>query len=230
MRVLQLAAILIFIAAPATLLAQNVQETLKVERSVKREFYKALREGDTDKAIALIKSGKIPLELRNKFNWTPLFYAADSNDVKLAKFLLGRGANVNARDYFGITPLHQATIRGSYDVAKLLIEKGADVNARDKYGYTPLHLAAIYNRVRMAKLLIEKGANINARDNYGNTPLHYCATTKGTYSVAKLLLEKGANPNVKNKRGKTPLELAQEAKNYRIARLLSKFVRKEKHN
>jgi len=218
----------LLIAAPTPLLAQQEVKREQVDKKIKRQFFLALRSGDFKKAQELIASGKIPVDFRNKFNQTPLYYAVDADNVEFAKFLIEKGADVNARDYFGITPLHQAVIRGSKRVAKLLIEKGADVNAKDNYGYTPLHLAAIYNRPQLAKLLIEKGADVNAKDSYGNTPLHYCATTPGSERVAKVLLESGADPNIKNSRGKTPLELANEVKNYPVAKVITQFLKKEK--
>ncbi len=220
-RTAALLTVALLLGAPA-FASQNVE----ISKKVKREFFLSLRSGDFKKTEELIKSGKVPVDFRNKFNQTPLYYAADADDPQFAKFLIDHGADINAKDFFGITPLHEAVIRGSYKVAKLLIEKGAKVNAKDNYGYTPLHLAAIYNRPKIAKLLIEKGAKVNAKDNYGNTPLHYCGTTFGTAPVAKVLLENGADPKIKNNRGKTPLDLANEAKNYPVANLIAKYLEK----
>lgn len=202
-------------------------QEIKIDKKVKMEFFLSLRTGHFKKAEELISSGKVPVDFRNKFNQTPLYYAVDSNNVEFAKFLINHGAKVNAKDYFGFTPLHEAIVRGSYNVAKLLIEKGANVNAKDQYGYTPLHLVCIYNRPKLAQLLIKKGANVNAKDNYGNTPLHYCATTVGSYQAAKVLLDNGADPRIKNKRGKTPLQLANENKNFKISRLIIKYLEKK---
>ncbi|RKQ63180.1 ankyrin repeat protein [Thermovibrio guaymasensis] len=216
----------IVLGAPAIAGTPKGVQQLKVDRKVKREFFLSLRSGDFKKAEELIASGKIPVDFRNKFNQTPLFYAVNNDNVEFAKFLVKHGANVNAKDFFGITPLHQAVISGSYKVAKFLIKNGAEVNAKDNYGYTPLHLAAIYNRPKIAKLLIENGADVNAKDNYGNTPLHYCGTTFGTAPTAKVLLENGADPTIKNKRGKTPLQLANEVKNYPVARLITKYLKR----
>ncbi len=203
------------------------QQTIHIDRKTEREFFLSLRSNNFKKAEELISSGKVPVDFRNKFDQTPLYYAVDANNTEFAKFLIEHGAEVNARDYFGFTPLHEAVVRGSYNVAKLLIEEGANVNAKDKYGYTPLHLAAIYNRPKLAELLIKHGADVNAKDNYGNTPLHYCGTTPGTVRVAKVLLENGADPTVKNMRGKTPLDLANETKNFPVSRLIAHYLSKK---
>ena len=195
-RAVVLSLLLSIVATPAFSYGkgEGTQE-VQIDRKVKREFFLSLRSGDFSKAKELIASGKVPVDFRNKFKQTPLYYAADNDDPSFAKFLVEHGANVNARDLFGITPLHEAVIRGSYRVAKFLIEKGADVNAKD---------------------------------NYGNTPLHYCATTFGTAPVAKVLLQNGGDPNVKNNRGKTPLELANEVKNFPVAKLMTKVIQKRR--
>jgi len=217
---------LILTLSPISVSLAQKSQSVQIDRKVKREFYHSLRSHDFKKAEELISSGKIPVNIKNKFGQTPLYYAVDADSEEFARFLLEHGAKVNPKDYFGFTPLHEAVVRGSYRVAKLLIEKGANINARDKYGYTPLHLVCIYNRPKIAQLLIKHGAEVNAKDNYGNTPLHYCGTTPGSYAAAKVLLENGADPTIKNQRGKTPLDLANEVKNYKVANLMVKFMKK----
>jgi WD40 repeat protein/ankyrin repeat protein len=171
---------------------------------------------------------------------TPLQLACDSGYMDLAKFLIEKGADVNAGSSDGITPLFGcnssemvrlmivkgADIRhtdnegftplhfpATTDIADLLIEKGADVNAKSNYGTTPLHLAA---DPELASLLIEKGASVDAEDIYGSTPLLKALISENT-DIARLLIEKGANVNVSDTDGITPLH---RVKTIEIARLL----------
>jgi ankyrin repeat protein len=46
---------------------------------------------------------------RNTIKRTPLHYAASRGHTEIVKLLLGRGADVNARDYFDYTPLGDAS-------------------------------------------------------------------------------------------------------------------------
>ena len=54
-----------------------------------------------------------------------LLYAAENNKVGLAKYLLDRGADYEARNEWQRTPLHLAAMRDSRAVAELLRSRGA---------------------------------------------------------------------------------------------------------
>lgn len=63
----------------------------------------------------------------------------------MARLLIERGAQVDARDEDEDTPLHMVAWKNSVDVAKLLIEYGADLNAKDESGRTPADTASTEN-------------------------------------------------------------------------------------
>ena len=94
-------------------------------------------------------------------------------DASKIKYLIERGADVNAKEEYGNTPLHWASIENHIELAKLLIERGADVNAKRNDGETPLHQASWKNRIETAKLLLERGADLEAKCNRGKTPLYW---------------------------------------------------------
>ena len=89
-----------------------------------------------------------------------LYSAARNNALKLAKYLIDIGANVNKKfPPNNLTPLYYVA-KGDYvDMANLLIENGARMNERNEYHLTPFH-AAIFN-ICMLKLFVDNGANIN---------------------------------------------------------------------
>jgi hypothetical protein len=61
---------------------------------------------------------------------TALHIVTARRDVTWMAFLLGRGANVNARDVRGVTPLVLATNLGFVDGVELLIGKGARLDEK----------------------------------------------------------------------------------------------------
>ncbi|KFY83567.1 hypothetical protein V498_07971, partial [Pseudogymnoascus sp. VKM F-4517 (FW-2822)] len=152
---------------------------------------------------------------------TSLFWAAENGHEAVAKLLLQKGADVDAKDVDGGTPLRRAAVYGHKAVAKLLLQKGADVDAKDsEYGPTPLCFAAGHGQEAVAKLLLEKDADVDANNSeYGPTPL-CCAAAQGEEAIAKLLLEKGADVDAKDEDGRTPLSRAAAQGHEAVAKLL----------
>ncbi|MBT0995130.1 ankyrin repeat domain-containing protein [Cellulomonas sp. DKR-3] len=86
----------------------------------------------------------------------------------LARWLVDRGADVDARDAHERTALHHRLDDGAVE---LLTSLGADVTAVDYLGETPLHHAAGRARVDGVRALLRHGADVAARDRGGRTPL-----------------------------------------------------------
>ena len=116
---------------------------------------------------------------------TALHIAGKEDLLEAAKWLINKGADLDAKTTFGEPPLHWAADEDSVDVARLFINRGAKVNAIDVYGWTPLANAAIRNKLKVAQLLIDNGADKNIEDNYGEKPID-----KAEFSeMIKLLLD-----------------------------------------
>jgi len=159
-----------------------------------------------------------------KFASTPLTEAADANDTATVRFLVEKGADVNARNAIGDTPLILAASHGNVEVIRLLLAKGADVNAVDapestqvKNGpvalgsFTPLLYAAVYAGYDAVKLLLDAGAKVNAQDVRGMTPLMLAiASDRPDPHVVRLLLERGADTSIKSKDGETAADWARK--------------------
>ena len=79
----------------------------------------------------------------NEFGVTALAWAALLDDMEIAKFLIEKGADVNAKSRDGSTPLHSAAFLGHAEIAELLIQKGADVNPKNHRGETPLDASVV---------------------------------------------------------------------------------------
>ena len=69
-------------------------------------------------------------------------YAIENGNDKLIKWLIAKGADINATDTsdFENTPLHfAARNNNNAEVVKILIENGANINALSDSKWTPLH-------------------------------------------------------------------------------------------
>ena len=61
--------------------------------------------------------------------------------IQTVRYLVDRGADVNAAGQFGWTALHSASYQGLNDVVEFLARKGAKLDAMDSLGQTPLSIS-----------------------------------------------------------------------------------------
>lgn len=94
---------------------------------------------------------------REDNNKTILMYAVWVGNAEVVKYLIEKGADVNAQDAGGATALHLAAWKGHTAIALYLLEKGASGSAMSKEGMTPLDIAMMreYHEIGAA---IEKAA------------------------------------------------------------------------
>ena len=78
-----------------------------------------------------------------EFGVTALSWAALLDNAEIAKFLIEKGADVNAKSRDGSTPLHSAAFLGRAEIAELLIQKGANINPKNYEGETLLDVSAV---------------------------------------------------------------------------------------
>jgi ankyrin repeat protein len=107
---------------------------------------------------------------------TPLHWAAAEGRFETAKFLIEKGADVNATNHFGGTPLLVvARDKVAPAVVQLLLQSGARVGATDGSGENALHKLAWFGypqeNIRSAQILLDAGADVNVKNRQGKTPL-----------------------------------------------------------
>ncbi|WP_353277794.1 ankyrin repeat domain-containing protein [Wolbachia endosymbiont (group A) of Agelastica alni] len=77
--------------------------------------------------LLLAKVGDI--NAKDKWCWTPLHYAVYYNEPNMVKFLIDKGANIEARSKKSETPLYLAVKEGKLDVVKSLFGESIDDNS-----------------------------------------------------------------------------------------------------
>lgn len=186
-----------------------------------------------DLIIGLLMQSGIDIGTKNKFGKTAWDIAKENGieasifdevirngTIEQLKFMIGNGADVNAKDKYEGTPLKMAIGSNKLEMVKLLIENGADINVKDNRGTTPLH-NAIWKDFEIFQFLIANGANVNAKDSMGATPLHRAANGD-KIEIIKLLIKNGADVNSKNDNDETPWDVANKSfrKNEEVLELL----------
>lgn len=124
---------------------------------------------------------------------TALHIVTARRDLAWMQFLLGKGANANARNGRGATPLQIAVGMGFTEGVELLIAVKARVDEPDSAGETPL-IAAVHRRdTGIMRQLLKAGANPDRADNSGRSARDY-AGLEGRGNPLLAEIENNAKP------------------------------------
>tara|TARA_B100000579_G_C22588164_1_gene736760 strand:- start:27 stop:809 length:783 start_codon:yes stop_codon:yes gene_type:complete len=166
------------------------------------------------------------IEVRDRFQRTPLIIASVNGYVNIVKYLLKKGADINSNDEDGNMVVASAIYNGRNDVAKELIKAGGDVNENfvddnasdpDHPYYieiSPLMLAASGTDYELVKLLIKYNADVEAQDSHSRTALDYAEDS----SIIKLLrkhLNRSSSNSSKSSKGKDTRKRRRKVKKTR---------------
>src|SRR5277367_3431489 len=113
------------------------------ETLLMKAYFNENRDGDLEKAKALVNDNPSLVFGKNGNGSTPLHLAASKGLKDLVELLLANEADANAEDGSGDTPLHLAVMAGHRDVAELLLANKARVNVTNDRGKTPLWYVTI---------------------------------------------------------------------------------------
>jgi ankyrin repeat protein len=101
---------------------------------------------------------------------TALHFAVVGDHLDVIRFLIEKGAEVNARDAEGTSPLDDAVWRGYLDVTAILLAHGARLNeAETKTGATPINEAAYLGKTPLVQYLLQFNPDLGIHDKGGHT-------------------------------------------------------------
>ncbi|TDZ13598.1 putative ankyrin repeat protein [Colletotrichum spinosum] len=149
---------------------------------------------------ALLQTTSTPFEVdeNDRYYRTALMVAGDKGNLPLTRWLLERGANVNAMDEDGRRPLHNAIFSGKLEVMMEVLNrmKPSELNEIHKSSKgsfaSYLGLAATLENMEAVRILIEKGADINQKNTNGYTPIVFAVRRAGDPAMTRFFVEKGA--------------------------------------
>jgi ankyrin repeat protein len=134
----------------------------------------------------------------------PLMVAAENNNLKAAKFLIGRKVNLDVADSHGATALHYAIRNKHPATVELLLKAGAKTNEQPQ----PLLLAVDRNQIEIVKLLLAANADLEARESQAGLSALALAAFRGHADLVDLLLGAGSDPSAQDSQGQTALMIA----------------------
>ncbi len=175
-------------------------------------MFEAIENGNLDEVKHFVEedSASYYLVVADEYGYTAVHQAADFSQLVIAKYLIGKGADVNAKAGNNVTPIFIATYRNSPEMIKLLIKAGADINVKSAKGMSSLTFAAGEGYADIVDILLKAGASPNSQSHYnGVTPL-IMASLNGYSQIVKSLLKAGANPRAKAVNDSDSVDFAKE--------------------
>lgn len=158
---------------------RNRAEVLRVllDAAVELTIFEAAAVGDCERVRAIIDREDALLSGYSSDGWTALHLAAFFGHVDCVRFLLQRGADVEAvsRNAMHNRPIHAASAGGHAETLSALLAGDADPNAHQAGGYTALHAAAKAGDAAMVGLLMAAGADPLIANDAGQIPADLAA-------------------------------------------------------
>ncbi|WP_248763011.1 ankyrin repeat domain-containing protein [Pseudarthrobacter sp. SSS035] len=163
-------------------------------------------------ATAATKPPALSAEAQTRLD-QELIAAAKANNVALVGELIGRGANVNAKDAIQDSAFLYAGAEGFNEVLQLTLAAGANVSSTNRYGGTALIPASEHGHVETVRILLAAGVPVNHVNNLGWTAMQEAILLNNggprQQDVVRQLLDAGADPGIRDPQGRTALENAE---------------------
>jgi ankyrin repeat protein len=167
------------------------------DRSPGTRFAVAIEDGDLEAVTALIEEEHAPVDTPIEYgehSITPLQKASWDGDLPIVQYLIGKGANVDARATdTKETALMNAITRGHAGIVKALLAAKANVALRNAFDFNPFTSAVAAGNQELAGLLLDAGAKIDDGAS-GLTPLAF-AVSSGNLDMIHFLAAHGADVN-----------------------------------
>lgn len=151
--------------------AQN--ESKAQEEGIKElTFFEAAQQGNLTLLEQYISTNKHTANEVDAENCTALHWAALNAHMHVAKFLISKGADVNAVGGTLIaTPMHWAARSGHLEMCVFLVNCKADANIQDNQGFNSLLVAVHSGNMLLVIYFLAQGIDVDSCDKLRRTPL-----------------------------------------------------------
>ena len=201
--------------AAELLITQGADVDIRNNNGITPLHYLCTKEGNVEIYEKLISRDRV--NILNNAGESLLLCAVNKNFMKIVKYLINNGADVDLGDLNGYNPLHHSCSIGNKRMVLYLVKQGkAYLNARDINGMSPFLYAMKGGHFAIAKWLSSLGVSVHARDNNGNNALHFAATL-GYRSHIMWILSCGVDLGSRNYDGLSAYHLAAKMSHHDIA-------------
>eukprot|EP00930_Biecheleria_cincta_P014004 TRINITY_DN12221_c0_g1_i1.p1 TRINITY_DN12221_c0_g1~~TRINITY_DN12221_c0_g1_i1.p1 ORF type:complete len:338 (+),score=58.33 TRINITY_DN12221_c0_g1_i1:581-1594(+) len=148
-------------AAVEILLEQGANVNLTAADGKTPLMLAAIETDTTMDVVKLLVKAKASLATLDQDGYSAFFYACQHGKRDLAKWLLTKGVDVNARSPHGLTALMILACTGDIKTAKILLRKEIHLDAQHaKTGNTALIESILKSHVSFAQLLVDADASV----------------------------------------------------------------------
>jgi ankyrin repeat protein len=183
-----------------------------VKNEKKEQILIAAQQGNVASVQELLAADPVLINAKGEYDKTPLHWAAEKNNRRLADVLIAAGADINAETKWGSTPLQWAANMGSRDVADLLLAHGAQpqlnmwaaaglgmLEVVQSFWDSPGALKPNAGQTRTRRTPDGGWGKMPPPESYTElvSEAFYIAARNGHVHVAEFLLDKGADINCK---------------------------------
>lgn len=116
---------------------QIKMEMKKKLETIEEILFFLIKENNFKEFKEIIEKYRVGLESRDKYGNTFLIFAVQCSFIEIIKYLIHKGADINARNLDLNTPLHVALIFKNFEIVDLLIKNGANEQAINIHGLSP---------------------------------------------------------------------------------------------
>ncbi|MBN9289016.1 MAG: ankyrin repeat domain-containing protein [Gammaproteobacteria bacterium] len=165
-----------------------------------------------------LKKNRSLLNKQDKDGLTLLHYAVLGKKIRMIRYLIGQGANLNVSDYDGFLPIFYA---GKHSIIKDILRKNGSFKHDDSMAEIH-HVVREGNLKRLQTILEKKPGEIEIKDSSGWSPLFYAVMAQSIPAI-KFLVKKGANVDLTDDLQCNLIDYAKENRKHND---LSKFLKK----
>ncbi|MCI2229042.1 ankyrin repeat domain-containing protein [Polaribacter sp. MSW13] len=185
---------------------------------------------NTLETYQFLEKNGVKLNVVDSKNRNPLHFIARNNkEIRVYKYFIDKGVDVNLQDEEGNSPFINAASSSTLEVIKFLSKYVKNINLKNKKGLTALTNAVHRNSVDVVEFLLEKGADITTTDKEGNTLSYYLINNFSTKkpevfeNKLKVLEKNGLVVNKLQSSGNTLLHIATQKNNLALLKRLASF-------